>query len=273
MEISFWKMHGAGNDFMLVDDRAGGFPEHDTAWISSVAARRTGVGAEGVILLSGGEGGSVHMRFLNPDGRRAGFCGNGSRCAARLAFELGMSGRDVALLTDSGPVHAEVRGRTVCLRLPPPHDWRMCETVQVLGRQELCHYVNTGVPHAVLIVEDVDGTDVQSLGGAIRRHQRFMPDGANVNFIAVTGAASLSMRTYERGVEAETGACGSGAVASALVAARLGLISLPATLRTCMGYDLTVDAEHAGDVFSAVCLSGPADHVFRGTLEYPGCKA
>jgi diaminopimelate epimerase len=269
MEIAFWKMHGAGNDFVLVDDRHGVFPERDSAWVRAVCARRTGVGCEGVILLSGAGGAEVRMRFLNPDGKAAEFCGNGARCAARLASDLGMAGREVTLRTDAGPVVALVGKDGVTLRLPSPRGWRLGESVRVAGADFVCHFVNTGVPHVVVPVGDPAKIEVESIGSAIRRHERYAPAGTNVNFVSVTGPRAMAIRTYERGVEAETGACGSGAVAAALVAARLGLAGLPVSLRTSLGHELVVCAEPAGEGFESVRLTGPAEYVFRGTVEYP----
>jgi len=269
MEIAFWKMHGAGNDFVLVDDRKGEFPEQDSAWVRAICARRTGVGCEGVILLSGTGGAGVRMRFLNPDGKAAEFCGNGARCAARLASDLGMGGREVDLQTDAGPIAALVGKDGVTLRLPAPRGWRLGESVRVAGADFVCHFVNTGVPHVVVPVGDPGKIEVESIGSAIRRHERYAPAGANVNFVSVTGPRCMAIRTYERGVEAETGACGSGAVAAALVAARLGLAGLPVSLRTRLGHELVVDAEPAGEGFESVRLTGPAEYVYRGTMEYP----
>jgi diaminopimelate epimerase len=142
--------------------------------------------------------------------------------------------------------------------------------VRAAGADYICHFVNTGVPHVVVQVADAATAEVQSAGAAIRRHERYAPAGTNVNFVSVTGPRSMAIRTYERGVEAETGACGSGAVASALVAARLGLVALPVSLRTVLGHQLIVDAEPAGADFKSVRLTGPAEHVFRGTIKYPG---
>jgi diaminopimelate epimerase len=261
-------MHGAGNDFIAVDNRGGAFPAGDSAWIRAISGRHTGVGCEGVILLSGGGDAGVRMHFFNPDGHPAEFCGNGTRCAALLARDLGMSGSSVVMHTGAGTLRADVRANDVSLRLPPPRDWRMDQSIRLEGKTVLFHFVNTGVPHAVLAVDNLERVDVFSLGSAMRHHPRFAPHGTNVNFARITGPSGLSIRTYERGVEAETGACGSGAVAAALVCARLGLSRLPVTVTTSQGHELTVDAKPGPEGFDEVRLIGPAAYVFRGVINY-----
>jgi diaminopimelate epimerase len=268
--IPFWKMHGASNDFVLVDDRDGAFPAGDRAWIASVSSRRTGVGCEGVILIQRSTKANFRMRFFNPDGGEVEMCGNGARCVARLAQEIGAAPAKMTIDTVAGVLRAEVMGAQVRLFMTHPRDWRLDGSLDAAGRQVAYGFVNSGVPHVVVPVEDLKGVDVQGLGSAIRRHPDFAPAGANANFARATGPNSLEVRTYERGVEAETLACGTGIVASALVMARMRRVAPPVRVSAASGDVLTVDFRVTDDGADGVTLVGPAVHVFRGTLEYAG---
>ncbi len=260
MKIPFTKMHGAGNDFIVVDDRALTFPLGDVAFIQRICARRTGIGCDGIILLQPSEVADLKMRFINPDGNEVGMCGNGARCFARKAFDLGAAPEKMAIETQAGIVRAEVLGKTIRLNLTDPSDWRMGLDV---GLEQPVDFVNTGVEHAVVRVDDLDGLDLQTLGSQIRHHELFAPEGTNANFVKVEADGTLSLRTYERGVEAETLACGTGATAAALVSARQGWVDLPVAVHCAGGYDLAVDSGAGGTT-----LSGGAEYVFEGEVEY-----
>lgn len=269
MKIHFWKMHGAGNDFIVVDDRELRFPLHDAEWLRWLMDRRRGVGAEGLLLLQPSERAHIRMRFINPDGREVEMCGNGARCLARLAWELGAAPEAMAIETGAGIVHAWIRGGQVRLAMTPPRDWRMNLRLEAAGRTWLAHYVNSGVPHVVVAVDDLDGLDVREVGRAIRYHDAFAPAGTNANFIHIVGPRELRIRTYERGVEDETLACGTGIVASALIAGRLGHVHPPVSVRTAGGDVLQVDYVPTPDGARDVMLQGPAEHVYEGTVSYP----
>ncbi len=271
MEIPFVKMHGAKNDFILVDDRAETFPLHDRDWIARSAARRTGVGCEGLILIQPSTDADFRMRFLNPDGSEVDMCGNGARCVARFAHELGVALASMRIETGAGLVCAEVADGSVRLTMTEPRDWRMNQTLELKGESPLLgHSVNTGVLHFVTEVPNIDAVDVAQLGALVRCHGAFDPDGTNANFFSVAGENRIRVRTYERGVEAETLACGTGIVATGLVAARLGRVSLPVTVRPTGGDTLQVDGRWENDLPAAVTLTGPAVPVYRGILDYPG---
>jgi len=270
MQIPFWKMHGAANDFILVDDRAQTFPAGDTAWLARIMSRRTGVGSEGTILIQPAQaGGHFRMRFFNPDGSEVEMCGNGARCVARLACEIGAAPAAMTFETIAGPIGAEVRGDRVLLHMTEPKDWRLNLSLDVEGSRLAAHFVNSGVPHAVVPVKDVAAVNVQQLGAAIRYHHDFAPKGTNANFIQVTGSDSLRVRTYERGVEAETLACGTGIVASGLIAGRLGLVKPPVRITAASGDVLEVNYTATAGGATNVTLLGPAVHVFRGVLDHP----
>lgn len=268
MRIPFWKMHGAANDFIVVDDRARTFPAHDTAWLQSIMARRTGVGSEGVLLIQPSDRADFRMRFFNPDGGEVDMCGNGARCIARLAFELGAAPSPMAFETGAGIVRAELLDQVVRLTMTTPRDWRLGGELHLEGRTYAYDFVNSGVPHVVVTVDDLASVDVARLGAAIRHHADFAPKGTNANFIQLTGPDSISVRTYERGVEAETLACGTGIVASGLLAGKSGRVSPPVRVKAASGDVLTVDYRLTPEGAADVTLAGPAVHVFEGVLKY-----
>jgi diaminopimelate epimerase len=250
MRIKFWKMHGAQNDFVLIDDRAETFPAGDRALIAKLSARCTGIGAEGLLLLQRSETADFRMRFFNPDGGEASMCGNGARCAARLAFELGMAGPAMSIETGAGELQARMLPAGVLLHMTDPFGWRL----EMSGHSLTYSFVNTGVPHAVLRTGDLRDVDVSTVGSAVRHHGHFAPDGTNVNFMEVERDGLLAVRTYERGVEDETRACGTGVTACGLIAARHGWVLV-------VGGDLTSEGA------CNVTLTGPAEHVFEGTID------
>jgi len=268
MKIKFWKMHGARNDFVLIDDRAGKFPVSDRAFIAHIAARHSGIGAEGVILIQKSATADFFMRFFNPDGSEADMCGNGARCAARLAFELGAEDKKMTIETAAGQICAQVLENGICLWMTPPRDWELNGLLDLNGQQLSYAFVNTGVPHVVMRTGGLSDTDVAGTGAAVRYHRDFAPAGTNVNFMEVSPDGSLSVRTYERGVEAETPACGTGVTACGLIAAKNGWVKLPVKVYTAGGDMLVVDGELTDPGARNVTLTGPAEHVFQGTIEY-----
>jgi diaminopimelate epimerase len=187
-----------------------------------------------------------------------------------LAHEIGAAPATMRIETLAGPLEARVAGASVTLRMTPPHGWRLREALTAAGRSVTAHFVNTGVPHAVVEfpAAELATLNVQELGAAIRYHAAYAPAGTNANFIAVTGPRALRVRTYERGVEAETLACGTGVTASALIAARLGRVRTPVSVGVASGDTLVVDAKLTDAGAEAVTLQGPTAHVFQGALEY-----
>ena len=268
MNIPFWKMHGAGNDFVLVDDRGVSFPASDSSWLSAIGSRRTGVGCEGIILIQPSATAHFKMRFFNPDGGEVDMCGNGARCVARLAHDIGVAPAQMKFDTGAGVIAAEMVGGQVRLSMTTPKDWRLDQTIDLGGVKRPYGFVNSGVPHVVMPLEDFDGEDVAKTGAAIRYHKDFAPRGTNVNFIKVTGPSSLKIRTYERGVEAETLACGTGMVAAGLVAGRRGWVKPPVKITCASGDVLEVNFTLTADGAEKVTLLGPAAYVFTGILNY-----
>jgi len=266
MDFSFTKMNGAGNDFVVVDNRDGGI-SLSTAQIEHVCDRHRGVGADGFLAVEPPSGNAdVKMRYYNSDGGEAEMCGNGARCFARYCQRLGCSSEKLRFETLAGVLAAAFDGDLVEVELSDPHSWHPMQNL-VDGDQELlvCS-VNTGVPHAVLMVEDVDAVDVATLGRRLRYHEAFAPKGTNVNFIEEIGSGDLKIRTYERGVEEETQACGTGVTAAALVHARRAGAVSPISVQVRGGERLLVNFQGSGDDFHHVLLKGPADFVFEGRI-------
>lgn len=266
MKFEFWKMHGAQNDFILFDDRDGRVPS-DREFISRLAARHSGVGAEGVILLQKSTTADFFMRFFNPDGGEAEMCGNGARCAAMLAFELGIGGRTLSIETLAGELRADVMSNGVRLWMMQPKEWLLHGAIDLAGRSLTYGFVNTGVPHVVLRTGELRDVDVRGVGSAVRRHRQFAPAGTNVNFMEIRPDGDLSVRTYERGVEDETSACGTGITACGLIAAKNGWVTLPVNVHAASGDVLVVDGELTGAGARNITLTGPAEHVFEGAVE------
>lgn len=260
MKIPFVKMHGAGNDFIMVDDRDLTFPMEDTLFIQRITARSTGVGCDGILLIQPSDAADIRMRFINPDGNEVDMCGNGARCIAQLSFALDAAPAQMTIETQAGPVRAEVSGSSVCLELTPPSDMKLELN---LGLDRITDFINTGVPHVVTWVEDVHAVDVIKLGRSIRNHERFAPEGTNANFAQVEPDGTLTIRTYERGVEAETLACGTGATAAAIVGAKRNRLALPVTVHCASGCDLVINFKDG-----QATLTGDAVKVFEGEIEY-----
>lgn len=267
--VPFHKMHGGGNDFVLVDNREVGLaPEDIQRWAPHVCKRKFGVGADGLIFLEPAPEGDecdYLWRFYNSDGSAAEMCGNGARCAARLAYELGLAGEKQALRTMAGPIRAVVFPDTdqVKVQMTDPRDPALDVTLEVNGAPLRLHFVNTGVPHAVVIGDDVSVVDVRGLGRVIRGHDHFAPAGANVNFVQVADKARILLRTYERGVEDETFACGTGAAAAVYVTHSLGLTGPEVEVTTSGGEILQISIQK-----DTVFLQGKAVKVSSGVM-YP----
>jgi diaminopimelate epimerase len=265
--IEFYKMSGSGNDFILIDNRDGSLAVGDiVAFVKSVCERKVSVGADGLILIERSDRGDFKWRFYNADGSEAAMCGNGGRCAARFALLRGIAGEKMSFETAAGIIDAEVRGNVVKLRLTDPRDPVMDDEIRVENRILFVHSINTGVPHVVHFVRDPDDFDVFNTGRALRYHEHYRPAGTNANFAAVLDDHTLRVRTYERGVEDETLACGTGSAAAALIAARKGLVESPVDVRVQSGETLRIHFEQTEGGFTKVYLEGNAKVVYQGLL-------
>lgn len=268
MTIDFVKMNGAGNDFILIDNRAGRI-QLTTEQIIRLCHRQRGIGADGLFLLKPNASGRAEWSwdFYNSDGSTADMCGNGARCFARFVQAVAGASDRTTFETGAGIIAATFHGARVTINLTAPHGLRLHEVIPAAGGKLTVHSLNTGVPHAVVFVPDADQAMVQALGAELRFHDHFKPKGTNVNFVQVQAPNRIRVRTYERGVEGETLACGTGVTASALISARVHRFTSPVQVQVQGGDTLEVSWTEAGETFSDVTLNGPADFVFRGTID------
>jgi diaminopimelate epimerase len=265
--LRFTKMNGAGNDFVVIDNRAGDV-RLNSKQIVRICDRHRGVGADGILLLEKSTNGAdFRMRYYNADGGEAEMCGNGARCFARFANRVAGAGDKISFETPAGIIGARLQGEMVTLNMSDPTSLRLNVRLQIESEEAVVHYINSGVPHVVVSVSRIDVVDVRSKGEKIRRHEMFAPKGANVNFLEKRGPKKIALRTYERGVEDETLACGTGVVASALVFAATENVSGTIGVLVRGGNELMVGFDRSSGQFRNVTLTGPAEFVFEGTIE------
>lgn len=273
--IEFMKLHGSGNDFVVIDNRGGVLAESQLSGFSQLVSRRArSIGADGVVLIEHPvePGTDFHWRYFNADGSEGEMCGNGAMCGARFAELIGAAPPVTAFSTMSGIVRATVERAAgqVELEMPDTGPPEAARIVAVDGiRYELIP-IQVGVPHAVLFVDDADAfgsrTELECIGRAIRRSEAFAPAGTNVNVVSPLGGNRLRMRTYERGVEAETLACGTGAVASAVVSAARGMVTAPVEIVTSSGMPLVASFDLRQNGARTVTLRGQTRVVMSGTI-------
>jgi diaminopimelate epimerase len=268
MKLNFWKMNGAGNDFVCLDNRAKKL-RLTRRQIAKLCCRQFGVGADGLLVLEpGSKLTDFRMRYYNADGGEAEMCGNGARCFARFAQKItGLRKKQIRFDTGAGPVGAEFFGNQVRVELTAPHSLKLNQKIETSQGPLTVNSINTGVPHAVLFVDDLEQTDVRRLGAELRHHREFQPQGTNVNFVRVLGPGKLRVRTYERGVEDETLACGTGVTASALIASAVHGFQAPVAVTVRSGATLKVLFKINGASFEAVRLHGPAEFTFKGETD------
>ncbi|MFH1858639.1 MAG: diaminopimelate epimerase [Candidatus Omnitrophota bacterium] len=266
MPLAFTKLIGAGNDFVLIDRRRKGSVSRaqGSHLAKKLCDRRFAVGADGVLVLESSRKADFRMRIFNPDGSEAEMCGNGSRCAAYYVLK-GKKGH-VSFETLAGVLEADVKGEWVRLRLTEPTELKTQLSLEAAGRTFQVHAINTGVPHAVLFADDLETVDVERIGREIRRHALFQPRGTNVDFVKPQGPNKISVRTYERGVEGETLACGTGVTASALMTALLIGYGSPIEVLTRGRDRLKIYFRREGNFFKEVSLEGKVSRVFEGRM-------
>lgn len=275
--VPFMKLSGSGNDFILVDNRRGLLkPGQASRLAAKVCLHRLSVGGDGLILIERSRRAHFRWRLFNADGSEAEFSGNGARCAARFAFLKRIAPRRMRFETLAGLVEAELvrapgdrghgRPSAVKVRFPDPKGLRLNIPLVVDGVERVAHFLDTGVPHCVYLVDDPGAVDVVQLGRPTRYHEEFHPAGANVNFVKILEPHRLRIRTYERGVEDETLACGTGSIASALVASLVAKVESPVTVLPESGIELTVHFRSDGRAFSDIHLQGDARAVHEGRI-------
>ncbi|ACF13397.1 Diaminopimelate epimerase [Chloroherpeton thalassium ATCC 35110] len=260
--ILFTKMSGAGNDFIVIDNRDGAYSFLGEAEIRQLCTRRIGIGADGLLMLEGSENHDFAMRYYNADGRLGSMCGNGGRCIAQFGWKLGDAAKKELKFEANGNTYfaSVLADGEIKLNMLVPKDFR--DAFSVDGHE--CVFVDTGSPHAILYVENLDETHVVEIGQKIRHNQEHFPGGTNVNFVQILSSEKIRVRTFERGVEDETLACGTGAVASALMSYRLGKVSAKSVCVAVQSGDLLTIA--FDEEMQHVTLSGPALEVFQGEV-------
>lgn len=258
MDLHFYKYQGAGNDFVMVDDRNNSFPVSQ-AFISKLCNRYFGIGGDGLILLQNDSGADFKMVYFNSDGRESTMCGNGGRCVVRFAQQLGLIQNNATFNAIDGMHEAIIEENKIHLK--------MTDVPEVFANMDFV-FLNTGSPHHVEFVKDVEKVDVNKIGSRIRYGSPYFEEGTNVNFIEITSENSLNIRTYERGVEGETLACGTGVTAAAIAAFETGRLKVNEVNVKAAGGDLSVKFErNLSGRYENIWLTGPAEFVFEGTLK------
>ncbi len=278
-KILFRKLVAAGNDFVLIDNRAHRFVSQRAlaAFARKMCERKFGAGADGLLVVERSRRADFRMRIFNADGSEAEMCGNGARCfALHCAGMKKKKDLDLTIETLAGIVHAQVRAEQVKINLPPPKGLKLDIPIRIAGlkRKMRVHCIDTGVPHTVVFVQGIDEIDVYAIGREIRYHKAFAPRGTNVDFVEVLNDHFVEVRTYERGVEGETLACGTGSVASALITGytlartaavqTAGAVKKVFQVQTRSGEVLTIYFTLSGNVVTDVWLQGKAESVYEG---------
>jgi diaminopimelate epimerase len=265
-KVFFTKMTGAGNDFILVNNVKNPVHLDWQAFAIRSCTLKTGIGADGVIVLGEDTDTDFTFRIFNADGSEAEMCGNGARCAALFAHQQGIAKTPMRFKTLAGIIGARIDGEDVAIEMTEPFGLETDIAIDVLDKHLIAHFINTGVPHAIIFTDALDNEPVADLGPAIRFHSRFLPAGTNADFVQVLDHNRIRVRTYERGVEDETLACGTGAAASAIISKHLGKVSSTPVLVTMKGGELKIDFTKQGNHYSQVWLMGPVDTVFTGEV-------
>lgn len=272
MQIEFTKMTGAGNDFVVIDNRTG-LVKNGPELSRIVCDRHFGIGGDGLLLLEKSTKADFRMMYYNADGSYGGMCGNGGRCIARFAHENGITGPQSTFEALDYVYRGRIQGDTVELSMKDPSKVRTGIMLPTSTGRIQCNFIDTGSPHVVIVLSDgapgrpgLDSIDVVRIGREIREHREFAPEGTNVNFVKVEGPNRLRIRTYERGVENETMACGTGSIATAVIGAELGLVTGPVDVQVRSGSVLKVGFTKSEKGYRDVSLSGPATSVFRGVF-------
>ena len=267
--INFTKISAAGNDFVLIDNRKKIVSGSLSRLAAKLCDRRRSIGADGLLLLQKSNKADFQMLYFNSDGSRACMCGNGARAITRFANIIGIAKNNMKFTTDAGLIQAKINGESISVNLSDPHSYKPEVIVSVGGKKIKCAYINTGVPHVVVFVANVENVNVKELGSALRFHKAFAPAGANVNFVQVKNG-SLIVRTYERGVEDETLACGTGVSASSVIGVLARKVKQPVNCIVRSGDKLTVsfdvvanDTKHPA---KNLWLRGPAVVSFSGKV-------
>jgi len=271
MNILFTKAQAAGNDFIIVDNTArslSGKIDDLSRFAKFVCRRKYSIGADGLLVLEDSAEFDFRMRIFNPDGSEVAMCGNGIRVSALYAQNMKWCGDSMKIETAAGLLRASVNGEAVKVKMVPPENIELNRNIGAGNTVMNVHALNTGVPHAVHFVDNVEKYPVTEMGAKVRYHKVFRPEGTNADFVQVCGKSTIKVRTYERGVEDETLACGTGVVASAIVSHLVNGMQAPVKAVTKSGDVLVVYFKKGHDAFSDVYLEGEAHIVFNGGVDY-----
>ena len=265
--IIFYKFSGSGNDFIIIDNRQNVVTHPSLPrFVMNLCTRKMSAGADGLILIENSQNADFKWRFYNSDGSLAEMCGNGARCAARFAFLNKIAGKMMSFETAAGIVSAEIIDEMVKIKLTDPVDFIPDFVLELSSGHTRLGKINTGVPHVVIKTDNLDNINLPKLGKEIRFHDLFAPAGTNVNFASIKNKNTIEIRTYERGVENETLACGTGSVASAIIIAHNRGIKPPLKVITRSGCILTIHFKEKGEKFHDVYLEGDARIIYKGEL-------
>lgn len=273
-KIPFMKLSGAGNDFVIINNlnkTIDSTSQDFMSFVTKICQRRMSVGADGILLVESAddvapEDVNFRMRYYNADGGEVETCGNGARCISKFAYLNGIVSEKMRFLTNAGIYEAEVVGDNVKVGMSDPTDIRINVPLTLKDGVHTVGFANSGVPHVVFFVDDLESADVFDLGQQTRYHNDFKPAGTNANFINIHSQELIEIRTYERGVENETLACGTGSIASAIVSAKLGKVQSPVSVRTASGVILKIHFELEDNTAKNVYLEGDARVIFIGEL-------
>ncbi|MDR2426749.1 MAG: diaminopimelate epimerase [Endomicrobium sp.] len=271
MQINFSKLTAAGNDFVLIDNRKNIISAEDYPCLArKLCDRKYSIGADGLILIEKSGKYDFKMKYFNSDGSHASMCGNGGRSISKFAYDIGAAKETMVFETDAGIITAEIlKDDKVKLDLYEPKDLKTDIKVDVEDVTFKVDFINTGVPHVIIFVDDIEKVEIVKYGRAVRYHALFAPDGTNVNFVKATQDKdnTILVRTYERGVEDETLACGTGIIASAIIAGLKGFAKSPVNIIARGGDRLSVSYKNDSGKITGVILEGPAITAFEGVVK------
>lgn len=264
ISFEFSKYSGCGNDFILIDNRSAFFNTQNAPLIQRLCARRTGIGADGVIFLENSRQYDFKMRIFNADGYEAEMCGNGIRCLMKFIQDCGIRKSTCTIETFLRPLQVSLAGELVSVEMGSPFDFRWDLDVEIEGQVYRVHHINTGVPHLIHFCEDIDQFELASMGPKFRHHHQFAPQGANMNVVQLMPNGELHNRTFERGVEQETLACGTGCTAAAIAAHKIFGLPSPITVHTLSEESLKITFAEENGAVVGLTQTGPAIKIFQG---------
>ena len=259
MELEFYKYQGTGNDFVMIDNRSNSFPKENTQLVAHLCDRRFGIGADGLILLDTDATTDFRMVYYNSDGNLSSMCGNGGRCLVAFAKKLNVIQNETTFMATDGLHYATVGADGIV-------SLQMIDVAEIKNTPDYS-FLNTGSPHHVQLVTDLEHYNVKENGAAIRYGDLYGQQGSNINFVKKIDDATFSLRTYERGVEDETLACGTGATAVAIAMNATGQTDLNTIHLNVEGGKLAVSFDIEDGKYTNVFLKGPAEFVFKGTIQ------